>query len=510
MVLGTASHVGKSLLTAALCRVFRQQGYRVAPFKAQNMSLNSAATLDGLEIGRAQALQAEASGIPATVHMNPILIKPSGDAHSQVIVRGKIWGHLTAGEYYQSRVEELVPIVCESYEFLAAQHEIIILEGAGSPAEINLKAHDIVNMRMAELANAHCLLVADIDRGGVFASLLGTLELLDPAERARIRGFVINKFRGDVALLMPGIQSIEHRAGKSCLGVVPFLHQLMLDEEDGLGLPAQPPAGWSMNSSASRELRIAVIRLPSLSNFTDFDPLLAESSVSLRFCSAPEELGLADLVIIPGSKQTIDDLKWMRSRGLDHALREHANRGLTVGLCGGMQMLGREIADPHGMEGNESASCLGVLPIRTIMLREKITVNAEGTLAGPSLFGEKVYVDGIRGYEIHVGETTYLPGARPFATLKRRSAMAHALEDGCTSEDGRTFGTYLHGLFDEDAFRHEFLRAARSFHKLAPATDFCDWKEHRERALDRLAREVGRALDLETIFEWVGLQYDVG
>jgi adenosylcobyric acid synthase len=445
MVLGTASHVGKSLLTAALCRIFAQQGQRVAPFKAQNMSLNSAATFDGLEIGRAQALQAEAARIPATVHMNPILIKPTGDAHSQVIVRGKIWEHLTAGEYHQCRVEELVPVVSESYEFLAVQNDIIVLEGAGSPAEINLKAHDIVNMRMAELAGAHCLLVGDIDRGGVFASLLGTLELLDPTERARIRGFVINKFRGDVALLMPGIHSIEQRVGKQCLGIVPFLHQLMLDEEDGLGMPSQRPAGWSTDSSPSRELRIAVVRLPSLSNFTDFDPLLAEPSVSLRFCCTPEELDLADVVIIPGSKQTIDDLEWTRARGLDHALREHAKRGLTVGLCGGMQMLGLEITDPHGMEGKEAALCLGILPIRTIMQRNKITVNAEGTLAGPSLFGEKVHVDGIRGYEIHIGETTYLAGARPFATLTRRSETDHALEDGCTSEDQRT--VYFHRAF---------------------------------------------------------------
>jgi len=508
MVLGTASHVGKSLLTAALCRLFRQQGYRVAPFKAQNMSLNSAATLDGLEIGRAQALQAEAAGIPATVHMNPILIKPTSDARSQIIVRGKIWNQLTAGEYHQGRVEELVPVVRESYEILAARNDIIVLEGAGSPAEINLKAHDIVNMRMAEMADARCLLVGDIDRGGLFASLLGTLELLDLEERERICGFVINKFRGDAALLMPGIRAIEERVGKQCLGVVPFLHELRMDEEDSLGLPSRRPTAWSINSSASRKLRIAVLRLPSLSNFTDFDPLLAEPSVSLRFCSTPEELELADVVILPGSKQTVDDLEWMRVRSLDQALREHAKRRLTVGLCGGLQMLGVEIADPYGMEGNGSAPGLGTLPIRTIMGRNKITVHAEGTLAGSSLFGEKLQVARLRGYEIHIGETTYLPGARPFATLKRKSETNCTLEDGCVSEDERTFGTYLHGLFDEDTFRHEFLRAARSFHKLAPGSDFCDWKQHREQALDRLAREVGRALDLKTLFEWAGLQYD--
>ena len=507
MVLGTASHVGKSLLTAALCRIFRRHGYRVAPFKAQNMSLNSAATPEGLEIGRAQALQAEAAGLPATVHMNPILIKPTGDAHSQIIVRGKIWKHLTAGEYHQSRVEELVPIVRESYEFLAAQNDVIILEGAGSPTEINLKAHDVVNMRMAELADARCLLVGDIDRGGVFASLLGTLELLEPPERARIRGFVINKFRGDIGLLMPGICAIEERVGKPCLGVVPFLHGLMLDEEDSLGLPSHRPDAWSTNSSAFRELRIAVIRFPSLSNFTDFDPLLAEPSVSVRFCSTAEELELADVVVLPGSKQTLDDLEWIRAQGLDHALWEHTQRRLTVGLCGGMQMLGFEITDPHGIEGKGSAPGLGILPIRTTMQSNKVTANAEGTLRVSSLFGEKVHVDRLRGYEIHIGETTYLNGASPFATLERKDETNRTLEDGCVSEDRRTFGTYLHGLFDEDTFRHEFLRAARRFHNLAPASDFRDWKQHREQALDRLAREVGCALDLKTIFEWAGLLY---
>jgi len=264
MVLGTASHVGKSLLTAALCRIFAQHGHRVAPFKSQNMSLNSAATVEGLEIGRAQALQAEAAGVPATVHMNPILIKPTGDACSQIVVRGKIWRNLTASEYHRSGVEELMSVVRESYEILGARNDIIILEGAGSPAEINLKAHDIVNMRMAELADAHCLLVGDIDRGGVFASLLGTLELLDPTERARIHGFAINKFRGDVTLLLPGIRSIEQRVGKQCLGIVPFLHQLMLDEEDSLGLPSPEAGVWTPNFSPSRQLRIAVVHLPSL------------------------------------------------------------------------------------------------------------------------------------------------------------------------------------------------------------------------------------------------------
>src|SRR5271168_1114556 len=276
MVLGTSSHVGKSLLTTALCRIFAQRGYSVAPFKSQNMSLNSAATPDGLEIGRAQALQAEAAGIPATVDMNPILIKPSGDCSSQVMVRGKIWGQISAADYHQRRVEELMPVVRESYQTLASAFEVIVLEGAGSPAEINLKQHDIVNMRMAELADAQCLLVGDIDRGGVFASLLGTVELLDPAERERIRGFCINKFRGDLSLLTPGVHMMEQRLGKPCLGVVPYLPGLALDEEDSVGLPAVSRTGWPANEKSSdRRLRIAVVALPSFSNFTDFDSLRA-------------------------------------------------------------------------------------------------------------------------------------------------------------------------------------------------------------------------------------------
>src|SRR3984885_13450493 len=356
MVLGTSSHVGKSLLTAALCRTFADRGVRVAPFKSQNMSLNSAATWEGLEIGRAQALQAEAARIPASVHMNPILLKPAGDMTSQVVVRGKIWGRLSASQYHQRRVEELMPIVRESYATLAAQHDVIVLEGAGSPAEINLKAHDIVNMRMAEMADASCLLVGDIDRGGVFASLYGTVQLLEPAEQARIKGFVVNKFRGDVALLEPGIRTMEDRIEKPCLGVVPYLENLWLDEEDSLGLPAHDSlheARWSFASagaSAGRPLRVAVIAFPSLSNFTDFDALRSEPSVAVRFCRKPQQLHGADVVILPGSKQTVDDLLGMRTEGVDEAGIEQEKKtkktGLITGICGGMQMLGQIILDP--------------------------------------------------------------------------------------------------------------------------------------------------------------------
>jgi adenosylcobyric acid synthase len=513
MVLGTSSHAGKSLLTAALCRVFAQQGHRVAPFKSQNMSLNSAATAEGLEIGRAQALQAEAAGIAPSVHMNPILLKPAGKMTSQVIVLGKIWGRLSAAEYHQRRVEELLPLVRKSYQKLAAENDVIVLEGAGSPAEINLKQHDIVNMRMAEMADASCLLVGDIDRGGVFASLLGTVELLEPDERSRIRGFVINKFRGDVSLLAPGIHTMEDRIERPCLGVVPYLEHLSLDEEDSLGLPALDSldkAQWSI-ASGGRPLRVAVIAFPSLSNFTDFDALRSEPSVAVRFCGKPEQLRGADIVILPGSKQTADDLLWMRAQGLDSAVVEHAKTGKTgliTGICGGMQMLGEQILDPEGIEGSESIRGLRLLPIKTTMTPSKITLTGTGKLVAKALFGQPVGNISLHGYEIHVGETSYIGQAQPFAQLVRQTRVPQeSVADGCISPDSRIFGTYLHGLFDGDAFRHAYIKAARAFCHLAPGAELDNWGSKRQESLDRLARVVSQSLDMPKIFEWVGLRY---
>ena len=513
MVLGTGSHVGKSLLTAALCRIFAQHGYRVAPFKSQNMSLNSAATFEGLEIGRAQALQAEAAGVAASVHMNPILIKPSGDQSSQVIVHGKIWGRVTAADYHRRRIEELLPPVRESYDSLASRFDVIILEGAGSPAEINLKQHDIANMRMAEMADASCLLVGDIDRGGVFASLLGTLELLEPEERERMRGFAINKFRGDATLLEPGIRMMEERVKKPCLGVVPYLPSLMLEEEDSLGLPATTQTKWTVaqtsNSATVRALRIAVIALPSFSNFTDFDSLRAEPSVSLLFCRSMEAIAQADVVILPGSKQTVDDLLWMKRSGLDIALQRYAHTGLVVGICGGMQMLGSAISDPSGMEHNGSLAGLGLLPIRTVMQTEKVTRNARGEMAAAVLFEQQITQKGLAGYEIHIGNTDYEAGAKHFSTLASREEPLSTSRDGCISADTRTFGTYLHGIFEEDSFRHQFLNAARGFHKLSSPREVNPWKQLREDSLNRLAHEVERALDMRAIFAWAGLTYNL-
>jgi adenosylcobyric acid synthase len=512
MVLGTSSHVGKSLLTAALCRIFAQHGHRVAPFKSQNMSLNSAATIEGLEIGRAQALQAEAAGVAASVHMNPILIKPSGDNSSQVVVCGKIWGRVTAADYHQRRVEELLPVVRESYEALASQYDVIILEGAGSPAEINLKRHDIANMRMAEIADARCLLVGDIDRGGVFASLLGTLELLEPEERERIRGFAINKFRGDASLLEPGIRMIEERVKKPCIGVVSYLRSLMLEEEDSLGLPVTTQTQWTLDTfsdtTLDRPLRVAVVALPSFSNFTDFDSLRTESSVSLLFCRTAEAIAQADVVILPGSKQTVDDLLWMRAQSMDFALEQYARTGLVVGICGGMQMLGEEITDPLGMEREGSVPGLGLLPIRTIMQADKVIRNVKGNMVTGTLFGQPVADSRISGYEIHIGQTVYEAGAEHFAVLSVDLQSSGGHNDGCMNADTRVFGTYLHGLFDDDSFRHQFLLAARAFHKLAAPDELHVWKQLREESLNRLACEVEKALDMKTIFGWVGLPYE--
>jgi adenosylcobyric acid synthase len=471
------------------------------------MSLNSATTIEGLEIGRAQALQAEAAGIPASVHMNPILLKPSGGMRSQIVVRGKVWGTLSASDYHLRRVEELLPLVRSSYETLAAEYEVIILEGAGSPAEINLKQHDIVNMRMAEIADAQCILVGDIDRGGVFASLLGTVELLDPEEQKRIHGFAINKFRGDLKLLEPGIRMMEERLQKTCLGVVPYLQDLILDEEDSLGLSAADTKIWESSRSRDRALRIAVVALPSFSNFTDFDALRAEPSVSLRFARTAEQLHQADILILPGSKQTADDLLWLRDRGIASACLEHARQHLVVGICGGMQMLGTSISDPMGVEHHGVVDGLGLLPIRTTMHPQKVTALTRGKLATKTLFGQAIPSIHLSGYEIHIGETTYLIDAQPFAEVSRGVASESSHTDGCISSNGLIFGTYLHGLFDQDDFRSAFINAARRFYGLSPVTEFHSWRAMRENSLNHLAAQVEQSLDMKRIFAWADRTY---
>ncbi len=507
MVLGTGSHVGKSLMTAALCRILSQEGYRVAPFKAQNMALNSAATPEGLEIGRAQAMQADAAGVPSSVDMNPVLIKPSSDTSAQVIVRGRVWGQVAAADYHRGRVEALYPTVVECYRRLSNDYDVIVLEGAGSPAEINLKQHDIVNLRMAELADAACLLVGDIDRGGVFASLLGTLELLEADERARVRGFLINKFRGDRELLQPGIDFIEKRIGKPCMGVVPYMKDVGLEEEDGVAVEDRGglPSGWWGEEGAERRLRIGIVTYPYMSNFTDFDALTAEPAVALAYLTRPGDIEPADVVILPGSKQTSGDLAWLRRDGWAAAVRAHASRGgITVGICGGMQMLGNELSDPDGMEEGGRAEGLGLLPIDTFLTPEKITVKTHARLVQPALFRQTVAGCGLEGYEIHLGRTEYQAGTTPVFAI-RREGESEERRDGVASSDGLTIGTYLHGLFDSDRFRHAFIGAARTASGLTSPSELVFFSAERESRFDRLAACVRDAMNVEAVLGWLEL-----
>jgi len=491
MILGTASHVGKSVLTAGLGRIFSDEGISVAPFKAQNMSLNSAATPDGREIGRAQALQAEACRVVPCAEMNPVLIKPASDMTSQVVLLGRVWGQVTASDYHLRRVEDLFPAVLESYRTLAARHDLILLEGAGSPAEINLREHDIVNMRIAHAADAACVLVGDIDRGGVFASLLGTIELLEPEDRRRIRGFIVNKFRGDQSLLRPGIEMIEKRIGIPCAGVVPVLARLGLEEEDSVAIEDRrtPARVWNDSESAERPLRIGVVAFPHMANFTDFDALQMEPSVALAFVENSTEAASADVLILPGSKQTLDDLAWLRERGFASCIEQH--RGLLIGICGGFQMLGRSIEDPEGVESAgvpRTLIGLSALSIHTVMRCAKTVRRATAS--------------DFRGYEIHMGETIYEHGAEPFAQIQREGEP-RPTSDGAVDSTGRIWGTYVHGIFDDDKFRHKFIDDARDRIGLAPAKAHVDVTAERERRIDRWADHLRRSLDLTLIRDWI-------
>jgi len=494
MLLGTASHVGKSLLTAGLGRIFSDDGISVAPFKAQNMSLNSAATPDGHEIGRAQALQAEACRVAPCAEMNPVLIKPSTDTAAQVVLMGKVWGQVSASDYHQRRVEDLYPKVLECYRTLAARHELILLEGAGSPAEINLRKHDIVNMRMAHASDAACILVGDIDRGGVFASLLGTIELLEPEDRARIRGIVINKFRGDISLLTPGVKMIEERIGIPCVGVVPMLRDLGLEEEDSVSIEdRQTPARvWATNGE--RKLRVGVVAVPHMANFTDFDSLALEPSVAVAFLEDPADAAHADVLILPGSKQTLDDLAWLRTRGFDQAVARH--HGPLIGICGGFQMLGLSIEDPEGVESDGAHRImpgLARLPIRTVMQGEKTVRRAQGQ------WGSQPF----SGYEIHMGETLYESAAQPFAQIVREGE-SQPINDGAVDATGQVWGSYIHGLFDDDSFRHRFLIEARQACLLPPASLLVNATAERQARMDRWADHLRKHLNLDLIRSWLG------
>ena len=479
MVQGTMSGVGKSLLVTALCRIFRQDGLRVAPFKSQNMALNSFVTPDGLELGRAQAVQAEAAGIECDVRMNPILLKPSSDTGSQLIVLGEVRGEYSAREYFRIK-RSLIPEILRAYESLAAENDVIVIEGAGSPAEINLREDDIVNMGLAELVNAPVLLAGDIDRGGVFAQLYGTMALLRPDERARVVGTVINKFRGDAELLRPGLRQLEELTKVPVLGVVPWL-RAHVDDEDSL-------APILAREEAERAIDIAVIRLPHIACFTDFTPLEQHPALGLRFVERPEKLGSPDLLILPGAKNTMSDMVWLRQCGLAERIQSLAASGTPVlGVCGGYQMLGRMLRDPEGVEQKGSVKGLGLLPCETDFVREKLRRRTDAQCTAGLLTGAS-----IRGYEIHMGRTERLGGV-PFCRT------ADGEEEGAVV--GNVFGTYLHGLFDTGELTEKlavFLaeRKGVEIPRVKPETKEA-WQS---RQYDLLADTVRDSLDMAAIY----------
>ncbi|MDN5345319.1 MAG: adenosylcobyric acid synthase [Clostridia bacterium] len=501
MLQGTSSNVGKSILGAALCRIFSRAGYRVAPFKSQNMALNSGATPDGGEIGRAQLLQAYAARVEPRVEMNPVLLKPTAPACSQVVLLGRPLGNLGAREYHGHYNQDLWPHVEAAYAALAREFEVIVIEGAGSPAEVNLKAGEIANMRVAKMARAPVLLVADIDRGGALAAIVGTLELLEPEEREMVAGLVINKFRGDLDLLQPALDFLVKKTGKPVVGVIPFLAH-GLPEEDSVVLEQA-----SARSTGKDELEIDVIKLPCIANFTDFDALEREEGVNLRYIEDQAALGQPDLIILPGSKNTIGDLLWLRQRGLAAALQELVVRGTpVVGICGGYQMLGREISDPGHVETEqERIDGLSLLPLRTVFRSSKATNVVRGLVTGTGPCLGPLQGLEVEGYEIHMGES-YLEGGQAAFQITRRGEQRVTIADGCVSPDGLVWGTYIHGIWDNDPLRHQmlaFLRARRGLPVMESGLQFA---ADLERRLETLARVVARHLDLGRLQAIMGLE----
>lgn len=501
MLMGTSSHVGKSILATALCRIFYQAGRRVVPFKAQNMALNSYVTKDGGEMGRAQVAQAEAAGLAPMVDMNPVLLKPTGNSCSQVIVDGKPLGNMSAREYHKGKSVQLFGHVTAALTRLQQQFDTIVIEGAGSPAEINLKEDDIVNMRVAKYLQAPVLLIADIDRGGSLAALVGTLELLDEEERALVKGLVINKFRGDVTLMTPAVDFLEQKTGKPVLGIVPYLEHLGIDDEDSVSLEEKEHE--AERQKQTKELRLAVVETPKISNFTDFDALADEPDAEVLYVRDAEELLAAapDVILLPGSKNTTEDLLHVRESGLAQAIRQLVDGGTPlVGICGGYQMLGEEIADPHHTESSHDVvKGLGYLPMKTVFAEEKRTVQVAADCPGMEFYDGVLMGKGLSGYEIHMGRTEFTAPVRHPFHLTRQGENAVNIWDGALSEDGRIFGTYLHGVFDHDGFRRQFLNVLRLHKGLRPLPVQRNRHLEKERAYDRLAETVRKSLDMEKL-----------
>ncbi|WP_025681118.1 cobyric acid synthase [Paenibacillus massiliensis] len=540
MLQGTASDVGKSIITTALCRIFTQDGYRTAPFKSQNMALNSYVTPDGKEIGRAQGVQAEACGIMATTDMNPILIKPMRDMHSQIVVHGAPFANMSAADYRNHFLPEAKGMVMEALDRLRGQHDVVVMEGAGSPAEINLKQRDIVNMNLAGWADAPVLLISDIDRGGVFASIVGTMELLEPHERERVKGFIINKFRGDISLLQPGLDWLEERTGLPVLGVLPYVKDLRIEAEDSVVLDSLP-----RQFLKGKDIDIAVIRYPRISNFTDLDALAAEEDVSVRYVTELNQLGSPDIMILPGTKDTIGDLQMLKASGLDQAIRQVWSEGSCqlVGVCGGYQMLGDFLVDPDAVEHQEARveQGLGLLPLTTTFMKEKRTVRVQGVPlqdcpiriaaysappcaadlveeanhkpAGVSnnqdIIEDTPHTMEIDGYEIHMGITEFSASESVRALFRLLREDGTEVEEGCGTTDGRVWGTYLHGIFDNDRLRRAWLDQIREQKGLQPRMTTFSAREVKNQEFDRVAAVVREHLDMDCIYQLLQAQHGI-
>lgn len=494
-VCGTGSGVGKSVIVSALCRILLQDGRKVCPFKAQNMALNSFVTKEGGEMGRAQVTQAEACRIEPHVDMNPILMKPTADKYAQVIVGGKPVANMSALTYIRHK-KRLSKCAFDSFDRLSRRYEVIIMEGAGSPAEINLKSHDIVNLKMARYAGAPVVLVGDIDKGGVFASLVGTLELLEKEEREQIKGFIINKFRGDIKLLAPGIDFLEKRTGIKVLGTIPYFHPsgkdcIKISEEDSVSLDNFR----SMGRSGRRKLNICVVYLPHISNFTDFDALEREPDVVLRYVKNPEQLNDADVIIMPGTKNTAGDLRYLKESGFAEKIRDvvKSDKSVTlVGVCGGFQMLGARIRDPHRAESRQKeTNGLGLLEMETIFGEDKILSQVKAVEASSG--------SAVSGYEIHHGKSRYTKNYKPAFNIVKRGRRSVRDADGIVAMNGRVYGTYIHGIFDADTFRRNFLnrvRLKKGWGALSNMTSF-----NTDRELDKLAGLVRKNIDMKYLYK---------
>ena len=500
MFQGTSSHVGKSILTTAFCRILTQDGYNTAPFKAQNMALNSYVTRSGGEMGRSTVAQAEAAGVEPIVQMNPVLLKPTGNSCSQVILLGKSVGNYSASDYQNKYSQQAWDSVKKSLDHMETHYDILVIEGAGSPAEVNLKKNDIVNMRIAKECQSPVFLIADIDRGGALASIVGTLELLDEEERKLVKGLVINKFRGDITLLEPALTFLEERTGIPVLGVIPYLDQLGIDDEDSVSLQDMP------KDSVMRDIHIAVIQTPKISNFTDFDAFTHEPDVNVRFVQQGDLIGNPDVIILPGSKNTTEDLLYLKHHGYADEIKELADRGTPViGICGGYQMLGEKVCDPLHVESDkDEVTGLGLLPYITTMQGEKNTYQVEFNCKNLPFLDMNFSAENLKGYEIHMGETVLTGSAQSLFNIVRRSNAPVDLQDGFINDKHHVFGTYCHGVFDNDHLRRSVINALRKRKGLHPLDVKFKYREYKEAEFDRLAAIVRKHFDMKKFYEILG------